>query len=239
MAFHHLQITPYYLPDVAFGGPVFSVSSLCEALVATGNRVTVYTIGYQQAQHYPYQTTINGVDVVYFKGNAGKPCQVSLQLWQALEKNCRRFDVVHLHTWWNILIFRSIQILNKAGVPYIISPRGMMSDYSFTHRKTWLKKNFQLAYGVRLLQHAVLHATSQAEAAEMAERCKRAEASIFVMPNLLNLKAANNYEPVEGGYTLGFLSRLHHKKGIEALLEAVALCPEVTQLIIGGRGEAD
>ncbi len=59
MALHHLQITPYYLPDVAFGGPVFSVSSLCEALVATGARVTVYTIGYQPEKQYPFKTTIN------------------------------------------------------------------------------------------------------------------------------------------------------------------------------------
>lgn len=234
---HYLHILPYYLPDVAFGGPVFSASGLCESLVKAGNRVTVYTIGYQQHETYPLKQTINGVEVIYFKGDAGRPCQVSRQLWHTLNQTCTRFDVVHLHTWWNVLIFRSIQLLNKHGVPYIVSPRGMMSDYSFTHRKTFVKRHFQQLLGVRLLQQAGLHATSQAEAAEMALRTKRNEREIHILPNLLNLSAASSYQSVEGGFTIGFLSRLHHKKGIEELLKAVAVTPNITELVIGGRGD--
>lgn len=240
MSLRILQITPYYLPDVVFGGPVFSVSSLCEALVKTGARVTVFTVGYNDAAAYPQQTTLNGVEVVYFARNAGSPCQVSWQLWQALEKEATRFDVVHLHTWWNVLIFRSIQILKKLKVPLIVSPRGMMSDYSFTHRKTWVKKSFQAYAGVRLLRSVALHATSAAEATEMSQRCNRDVDDIFVMPNLLGLKPAKAYEPLPAnpqGYSIGFLSRLHHKKGIEVLLEAVALSPIITELVVGGRGD--
>ncbi|HSC54364.1 MAG TPA: carbamoyltransferase C-terminal domain-containing protein [Phnomibacter sp.] len=236
MPLHYLHINPYYLPDVSFGGPVFSVSALCEALVANGDKVTVYTVGYDKQQQYPLRTNVNGVEVIYFKGNAGKPCQVSFQLWNALAKNCRNFDVVHLHTWWNILIFHSIRILNKAGVLHIVSPRGMMSDYSFTHRKTRIKQLFHQTMMLPLLSKTVLHGTARAEAAEMAKRCNRSEEGIFVMPNLLNLKPIAKHVPVRGKYSLGFLSRLHHKKGIEELLQAVALCPEVHELVIGGRG---
>ncbi|QGW29741.1 carbamoyltransferase C-terminal domain-containing protein [Phnomibacter ginsenosidimutans] len=234
---HYLHIIPYYLPDVAFGGPVFSASGLCESLVKAGNKVSVYTVGYQSNEQYPQQQTINGVTVTYFKGDAGKPCQVSRQLWQALDQTCTRFDVVHLHTWWNVLIFRSIQILNRQQVPFVVSPRGMMSDYSFTHRKTFVKRNFQKWLGVKLLRKAGLHATSQAEAADMAIRSKRAERDIHIMPNLLNLKAVANYQPAAAGFSIGFLSRLHHKKGIEELLRAVAITPHITELVIGGRGD--
>ncbi len=232
-----LHIAPYYLPDVAFGGPVFSVSSLCEALVKADIAVTVYTVSYNQPHQQPFRTMLNGVEVVYFKGNAGSPCQVSWQLWQELDRTCNQFDVVHLHTWWNILIFRSLRILHQKNVPVIISPRGMMSDYSFSHRKTLLKKAFQAQFGVNLLRKAWLHATSDAEAGDIGHRCGRDTDEIFVIPNLLNLLPAQNYQPVQGGYTLGFLSRLHHKKGIEVLLDAVANSPEITELVIGGRGD--
>lgn len=234
---HYLHIIPYYLPDVAFGGPVSSSSALCESLVQAGNKVSVFTVGYESDQPYPVQKNVNGVEVTYFKGDAGKPCQISRQLWQALDQQCSRFDLVHLHTWWNVLIFRSIQILNKHGVPFVVSPRGMMSDYSFTHRKTFVKRNFQKWMGVKLLQKAGLHATSQPEAAEMATRSKRPETEIHTIPNLLHLQAAEAHTPVEGGFSIGFLSRLHHKKGIEELLKAVAISPNITELVIGGRGD--
>ncbi len=232
-----LHIVPYYLPDVVFGGPVFSVSSLCEALAAQGEDVTVYTIGYKPEENYPFEVKLNGVNVHYFKRDAGRPCQVSFQLWKALRSNARQFDIVHLHTWWNVLIFQSIRLLSTMDVPMVISPRGMLSDYSFSHRKTSLKKYFQLFAGERLVEGVFLHGTSAAEASEMAYRTNRDQDEVFVMPNLLNLSPAESFEPVAGEFSLGFLSRIHHKKGIEVLLEAVARSPQVKKLVIGGRGE--
>jgi hypothetical protein len=41
------------------------------------------------------------------------------------------------------------------------------------------------------------------------------------------------------GFVLGLLSRLHHKKGIDLLLEAVARVPEVTELVFGGTGDPE
>ena len=235
-----LHITPYYLPDVAFGGPVFSVSALCESLAAGGVDVTVFTIGYNKkdAGKYPLNTQLNGVTVRYFKGDWGKPCQVSWQLWETLEREAGNFDVIHLHTWWNILVFKAIRIIKGKMVPLLLSPRGMMSDYSFSHRKTFLKRWFQSLAGSQLLEGVYLHATAAAEASDMAARCKRDVESITVLPNLLALKEASVYRAAKtNGYTLGFLSRLHHKKGIEILLDAVARCPQVAELVIGGSGE--
>lgn len=232
-----LYVIPYYLPDVQFGGPVFSVSALCESLVAQGFDVTVYTIGYKEEQQYPFVTQLNGVEVHYFKPNYGKPCQVSFQLWNALRQNASQFHVVHLQTWWNILIFRSLLILRGRGPKVVLSSRGMMSNYSFTHRKTFVKKLFQSSIGIGLLNGVELHATSAAEAKEMANRCNRFQDSIHIIPNLLNLHFAEKPAMATSGFRIGFLSRLHHKKGIEILLQAVAKCPFIDELVIGGRGE--
>ena len=87
-----LYIIPYYLPDVSFGGPVFSVSALCESLVAQGVAVTVYTIGYDKSETYPQVVKLNGVEVHYFRGDKGKPCQISRQLWASLQKNVDNFQ---------------------------------------------------------------------------------------------------------------------------------------------------
>ncbi len=236
MSLKILHISPYYLPDVAFGGPVFSVSALCEALAKENVEVTVFTVGYNDDVNYPITEQLNGVTVKYFKRDWGKPCQVSTQLWKALENEVTGFDLVHLHTWWNILIFKSIQIIKARHVPLVVAPRGMLSDYSFTHRKTFLKRWFQSIAGKKLLEGVSLHATADAEAKDMALRTGRPVETISVMPNLLALSSSEYAEPA-GGYKLGFLSRLHHKKGIEVLLDAVAQCPEVDELVIGGAGD--
>jgi len=232
-----LHITPYYPPDVNFGGPVSSVSALCEALVEAGAQVTVFTIAY--GERPPRTEMLNGVRVHYFRGDHGEPCQVSLQLWKAIKREAHRFDVAHLHTWWNILIFRSLYLLKKKKVPAIISVRGMLSDYSFGHRKTLLKRQFQEKIGVKLLKGVGLHATSDSEAEEMSMRSERPLQEVEIIPNLLSLTQAQHYEGPKEGFVLGLLSRLHHKKGIDLLLEAVALVPEVTELVFGGTGDPE
>jgi carbamoyltransferase len=234
-----LHVSPYYLPNVHFGGPVFSVSALCEALAAEGRIVTVYTVGYIEdgTVQYPFEEVINGVRVVYFQRNWGSPCQVSFQLWNALKNHSKEFDLIHLNTWWNILVFKSIQVIRKQQVPIVISLRGMLGDYSFSHRKTALKRFFQWAIGNKLLEYTQLLATSEQEAQEVCKRTGRNINTIKVLPNLLGLQRSNNYTAPPTGYKLGFLSRLHHKKGIEVLLNAVALCPEVDELIVGGGGD--
>ncbi len=182
---------------------------------------------------------INGVNVHYFKNDYGQPCQVSKSLWGAVRKNGGQFDVAHLHTWWNMLIFRSLHLLKKQNIPSIISVRGMLSNYSFGHRKIWMKKYFQQTAGVRLLKNVGMQATSEAEAREMSERARRKIEEVDIIPNLLSLTHAQKFEAPDGGYVLGLLSRLHHKKGIDILLEAISQTPEVTELIFGGTGDQD
>ncbi len=210
---------------------------MCEALAEAGAQVTVFTISYGKKP--VRRETLNGVTVYYFKGEVGQPSQVSRSLWAALKKQARSFDVVHLHTWWNLLIFRSIKILKNQGIPCIISVRGMLSNYSFGHRKTLIKKVFQETTGVQLLRGVGLQATSEAEAEELSRRSKRPKEEVDIIPNLLSLTQAQQFKGPPSGYVLGLLSRLHHKKGIDILLEAVARVPDVTKLIFGGTGDAD
>lgn len=220
---------------MGFGGPVTSVSALCEALAEAGAQVTVFTIAYHGKPHRCEM--LHGVTVHYFKGDFGEPCQVSRQLWRALKQQARSFDVVHLHTWWNILIFTSLFLLKRQKVPAVVSVRGMLSDYSFGHRKTWIKRYFQQTVGVALLNNIGLQATSDAEAEEMSRRAGRPLDEVDVIPNLLSFNQEILYKEPGPGFVLGLLSRLHHKKGIDLLLEAVSRVPEVTELVFGGTGD--
>lgn len=115
----------------------------------------------------------------------------------------------------------------------------MLSDYSFEHRKTLLKKAFQSTAGVALLRNVGMQATSEAEAEEMSKRTKRKKEEVDIIPNLLSLTHAQEFVGPKEGFVIGLLSRLHHKKGIDLLLEAVGRVPEVTKLIFGGCGDPD
>ncbi|MDA3614204.1 carbamoyltransferase C-terminal domain-containing protein [Polluticaenibacter yanchengensis] len=238
MTFKILHISPYYLPDTNFGGPTFSVSSLCEALVKSDVEVTVFTVSYHKEDELPKKAIINGVNVVYFKGDFGTPCQWSQQLLDALKKEAGNYDIVHLNTWWNLLIFKSLAIVKSLDIPIVISLRGMLGQYSFTHRKTLLKKVFQEQFGNKLLNSATILATSKLEADEVNERTGRPLKEIPVLPNLINLKIRPTMTlGNQPGFKIGFLSRLHHKKGIDNLLQAIPGCPHVDEVIIGGDGD--
>jgi len=56
----------------------------------------------------------------------------------ALRKAVAGFDLVHIHTIWNWVEWMAVQESVKAGVPYVISPRGMLEAGAMRHRH-WRK----------------------------------------------------------------------------------------------------
>ena len=159
-----LQITPYYIPSFSYGGPVNSICQLCEALVNEAEEVCVYTTGSKQefGEHFYYQE-INGVKVSYFNRffyeNAFFAPKLLVEVWRTAKK----FDIIHLHMWWNLSTILSLLIVLLRGKKPVLSPRGTLSEYSFKHRNSFLKKIFQKLIGKFLFSKTFLHCTSEDE----------------------------------------------------------------------------
>jgi glycosyltransferase involved in cell wall biosynthesis len=142
---------------------------------------------------------------------------------------------VHIHSWWNILVIGAAFICKRKKVNTVISPRGMLSDYIIGHSHAGIKHFMHTLAGKNLLQYSLLHATSAAELAECKKLIPGWQGSII--PNIISLPQLTRYKKENPVFTLLFLSRIHPKKGIELLMEAISQLREDVCLKIAGTGE--
>ncbi len=133
----------------------------------------------------------------------------------ALESN--NSHILHAHGLW---MYPSVAAhrWSKSTRPYVISPHGMLDSWALNNSR--LKKRIcAMLYENRYLRDAAcIHALNQAEAA--AIRAYGLTNPICVIPNGIDSPSNTEARPVQKGYTLLYLGRLHAKKGLPKLFEA-------------------
>jgi len=234
-----LHLIPTYKPAYIYGGPIFSVSLLCENLAAAGHEVKMLTTTANGRHELDVPIgvpqNVDGVTTLYFRRWTKDHSQFSPALIWQLWKDCRRYDVVHFHSWWNIPTLASVLICWVRGVKPVLSPRGMLSDFSFEKNHASLKSLFHRTAGRFLLRKTCLHLTSEAEKAEVAG----IGGESFILPNFIQL-APDTQSLItnhQSSFTLFFLSRIHPKKNLESLIEALSQVDFDFRFQIAGIGE--
>jgi glycosyltransferase involved in cell wall biosynthesis len=144
------------------------------------------------------------------------------------------FDVLHLHSVFLWPTSAAARAAERAGVPYVVSPRGMLVPDLIARRGRWRKRAWMLlAERQTLARAAALHATSALEADEAA-RLGLPLPPVFVVPNGVDVRQGGGGTPREP--FLLFLGRVSWKKGLDRLIPALARCPSV-ELKIAGNDE--
>ena len=235
-----LHIVPSYKPAYVYGGPIMSVAELCEWTVRAGHDVSVYTTTANGKTELDVETgqeyIIENVRVSYFPRWTKDHTHFSLALMVRLFKNAKSFDVIHIHSWWNLVTLFSVLILKIKRRKFILSPRGMFSPY--TLGKSGFKQKINQLLGRWLLDGAVFHATSTQESVELKELFK--SNMISVLPNFVRLpeqsfeSKSNHLQP---HLKLLFLSRVDQKKGLEKLFHILAKVNRSYTLTIAGNGD--
>ena len=159
---------------------------------------------------------VDGVVVRYYRRWTGDHTHLSPALMAQLWRTVRQYDVVHIHSWWNLVAIPGALICWLKGVRPFFSPRGMLSPYGREQSKFVAKALFHRLLGRRLLMQTILHATSIQEAQEALLLLP--DWPFFVAPNLIDLPAgvsASYPVPEPSLLRLVFLSRLHPKKGLD------------------------
>lgn len=234
-----LHVTPSYLPAVRYGGPVFAVHGLCRALVRAGHAVDVFTTRADGAHDLDVvprrRVDMDGVGVHYFDVRAPRRWYRSPGLAAALAARTAHYDLLHVHALFLHPVSAAAAAARRAGVPYVLSPRGMLVRELFARRSPLAKRCWMAVLGNRVLAHAAaLHVTSDAEA-------RAAGAFGLALPPLLNVP--NGVDAVSGDCASGqrdgvlFLGRLSWKKGIERVLRALACLPRVRLTVAGNDDE--
>lgn len=192
------------------------------------------------------------LDLVVLTGNSPHPVELkevnvhffdlSLFRWFRLEKEFNQLidtekpDIVHINGIWMPQSWLFQKVAQQEGITVVLSPHGMLEPYILNRHP--LKKKIALA----LYQHKALqrvdyfHATAKLELKQIRKLGYFQPAAI--VPNgieISHLKPKTDWQQVRN---ILFLSRVHPKKGLELLIEAIArLQNKQLQLTIAGEGE--
>jgi glycosyltransferase involved in cell wall biosynthesis len=228
-----LHIIPSYFPAVRYGGPIFATHSLCRELAARGHEIQVFTTNIDGSGNSPVPIgdPINreGVQVRYF------PCLLLRRLYwapalgHALGREIGKFDVVHLHSVFLWPTWAGARAARNAGVPYVLSPRGMLIR-DLIDRRSWLAKTawIQIIERMNVEQADAVHLTSQLEATEL-QRFGWSLSREVVIPNGVDEPTSYSGEISDDVKAVAaeqplvlFFGRLSWKKGLDRLLRGFA-----------------
>jgi glycosyltransferase involved in cell wall biosynthesis len=240
-----LHVVPSYLPAARYGGPILAVHGLCRALAAMGHHVEVFTTNVDgpgdSAVPLGVPVPLDGVDIRYFRSQILRRLYWSPSLARALAGETAGFDVVHLHSVFLWPTWAAARAARKAGIPYLISPRGMLVQELIKRRSRYVKSAWiHLIEKFNLKHAAAVHVTSELEAAEL-KRFKWELPRIAMVPNGTGeLESIPETPPSEdilkitaGEPIVLFLGRISWKKGLDRLLQAFALTSRGKLAIVG------
>ena len=228
-----LHVVPTYFPAVRYGGPIFGVHGLCRSLAARGHELQVFTTNIDGPGITPTPIAtpvdLDGVQIQYF------PCPLIRRLYwapalgRALHHAIGKIDIVHLHSVFLWPTWAAARAARRAGVPYVLSPRGMLVKDLIARRSRLAKSTWiHLIERSNVEQAAALHLTSQLEATEL-ERFGWRLPQLVIIPNAVdepispNGNIASDVEAITSEQPLVlYLGRLSWKKGLDRLLHAFA-----------------
>ena len=236
-----LFVVPTYKPAYVYGGTIVVTAQLAEHLVRQGHSVTVYTTsanGDTDLDVDPNETVlVDGVKVRYFDRITTGHTFAAPALWRHLNRTVKSFDVVHVHSWWNFLVIVAVWICRLNGITPVLSPHGMFSDYILTARNQRKKKWMQRLFGKRLLKKTFLHVSTRMEDNEAKKLIPEWRGAII--SNLVTFSDKKYVRPANDIFTIGFLSRIDPKKGLDILIKALSHVDFPYKLLVAGSGNED
>jgi glycosyltransferase involved in cell wall biosynthesis len=146
-----------------------------------------------------------------------------------LETSVRAAEVVHLHGLWQAHTRRGARAARAARIPYLIAAHGMAEPWALRHKR-WKKRVYLALVEARNLRRAsCLHALSRPEVGHLRKIAPWAP--ICFIPNGVDLAPFDDLPPraeleaqcpeLVGKFVLLFFSRVHVKKGLDMLAEAL------------------
>jgi glycosyltransferase involved in cell wall biosynthesis len=238
-----LHVVPTFYPATYFGGTIFVLLELCNVLARPGGvELCVLTTDSNGPRRQDRLEILSlpvhrpeGYDVYYCRKWWGK--EFSGQLLSMLYPMIRWADVVHLTSVYSFSTIPTLFLCKLLSKPVVWSPHGALQRWEGS-TKPLLKRIWELiCNGLLHPDRCVLHVTCRDEAEESRRRITRAR--IEIVGNGVDIPSdipSRTWMP-DGVLRLFFIGRLHPKKGIENLLQALKSLDERTSLTVCGVGE--
>jgi glycosyltransferase involved in cell wall biosynthesis len=223
-----LHVSAYFAPAFRYGGPPRSILGLCQALVRAGVDLDVFTTtanGDDPLPAAPGGVEYEGVRVRYFPLSWPQRYWRSAALARAMDREAAGADLVHVHGLWNFTAWAGARAARAAGIPYVISPRGMLLPGSRVRHGAMKSIAWRGVQRRDLGEAAFLHATSEIEARGLAGLGPR----VVTIANGVDAKTATpdqvarlrqRLELPADADVITFIGRLHPIKRLDLLAGA-------------------
>lgn len=212
--------------DIYQGGPSYSATSLCKSLANCGLDITLFTT--EPIGEVPPKTG-DEYEVRYFPLSFPKRYGNSNGLIEAINGTARDYNIVHIHNLWNFITTRSAMAARRLGIPYVITPGGMLSAWKRTTASLHKEFYFRLFDRKIIRCAAFIHFLNKHEAANSHDLLEGTTEKI--VPNGIWPKDFDELRPeaFRAKFGLGdnpfvaFLGRLHPIKNLSIQCEAFKL----------------
>jgi len=243
-----LHVVPTYFPATRYGGPIYSVHGLCAGLVRDDNEVHVFTtnVDGDRESKVPLETEVDldGVKICYFPSIRLRRLYYSPRMLDSLRDKIQEFDMVHLHSIFLWPTWAAARVAREAGVPYVLSPRGMLVPDLIRRKNRWIKSAWLRLIEKKNIEYAAaIHVTSDTEESDL-RGFPYAFPPVITIANgigdpigwVFDDLTSDVAEVVKGEpYVLCF-GRINWKKGLDRLLCAWSEVPGI-RLVIAGNDE--
>lgn len=238
-----LHVVPSYWPATVYGGPIFSIHAVCQALARVGVDVRVATTNANgdTKLDMPRDSMVEFCEnyrVRYYNDTIIN--RFSWDFANNLLRDIRDADIVHLQDVFSTHAALAFLFCALSRKPLVVSTRGVLTPWALRGKRPWLKRLWLAMLVkpfVRDSARVVWHATSQAEADEIAASIRGA--SIRVIANGIELPNSDQIAPMpraawlerflpgctvpaETAVTLAAMGRLHSKKAFDVAIEVLA-----------------
>jgi glycosyltransferase involved in cell wall biosynthesis len=225
-----LFATPFFFPDLRYGGSATASYNVLRELSRRGHKITVLTTVLGEKASPPKVTReVDGIKVHYLKGYFEGAFLSHYLLRSLLEQP--RPDLVHVNNYRNFPSDIVSVWAHRRSIPTVVSANGCIYAYrympSFPRAKRLLYKLHDTFVSTPIRKTTIALAVSHAEAQHYVEFGVPNE-RIRIVPNGIDLdrfsptRSKSDPTPEVGSelYSIGYVGRLDPIKGLLTLLKA-------------------
>jgi glycosyltransferase involved in cell wall biosynthesis len=231
-----LQVTSYYAPAWAYGGPPRVMTDFATGLVERGHEVTVFTTDVLDADERarPLRQELDGVRVERFPNLSNSLAWRTKKylppgLVLATARRISKFDVVHATDARTLATATAYVAARIAGVPFVLSAHGSLPGSNGVRGA--VKGVYDRALVRPMLERAALLLAQTSNEERLYRAAGGRDPAIRLLPLPVDLSAIpDTFEPgflrERAGFAAGlplvlFLGRIHYLKGLDILVDAV------------------
>ncbi len=249
-----LQVTSYFAPAWAYGGPPRVMTDFAYGLVARGHDVTVFTTDVLDgdARARPLREEMNGVRVERFPNLSNSLAWRTKKylppgLVSATARRVSDYDVVHATDARTLATATAYLAARRARVPFALSAHGSLPGSAGLRGA--VKDVYDRGLVRPMLERAALLLAQTAHEELLYRVAGGRDSAVHLLPLPLELSAVP--DTFESGFLRAragfppdvpivlFLGRIHHLKGLDVLADAMGPLLDAGEAVLAVVGRDD